>query len=36
MTIENAKQIVKEHNEHIKAMNEMNEWFATMTKVLTD
>ena len=36
MTIENAKQIVKEHNEHIQTMNEMNEWFVTMTKVLTD
>lgn len=34
MTIENAKQIVKEHNEHIQTMNDTSEWFGTMVNAL--
>ena len=36
MTIENAKQIVKEHNEHIQTINDMSDWFATMVNTLNN
>ena len=36
MTIENAKQIIKEHNEHIQTMNDITEWFGAMTSILNN
>ena len=34
MTIEEAKAIAREHNEHIKNLEAVNEWFKAITEAL--
>lgn len=34
MTIQDAKRIAREHNEHIDNLNAMSEWFKDMNNAL--